>query len=90
MRNRAFRRHHRARMVARAREIQLRWCLHPDPIDEQELHVAASKVADNLALCSCWMCGNPRRYYTFVEEALTVQERRALLDYQDQLDEIEG
>lgn len=28
--------------------------------------------ADNLAVCSCWMCGNPRKF--FAEE--TMQERR--------------
>jgi len=31
--------------------------------------------ADNLAVCSCWMCGNPRKF--FAEE--TMQERRMRL-----------
>lgn len=34
----------------------------------------AAKWADYLAVCSCWMCGNPRRLGT--GEELTVQERR--------------
>nr|WP_222532555.1 hypothetical protein [Azospirillum sp. 412522] len=29
-------------------------------------------LADNLASCSCWMCGNPRRWLGEV----TMQERR--------------
>lgn len=33
------------------------------------------RLADHLAVCSCWMCGNPRR---FLGEP-TIQERRALL-----------
>ncbi len=30
------------------------------------------RLADNLASCSCWMCGNPRRWHGEV----TMQERR--------------
>lgn len=30
------------------------------------------RLADNLASCSCWMCGNPRRWLGEV----TMQERR--------------
>ncbi|MDO5630915.1 MAG: hypothetical protein Q4G22_03660 [Paracoccus sp. (in: a-proteobacteria)] len=48
-----------ARMKARARKI------YP--------HDKKAKVAHHLALCSCWMCGNPRRY---LGEA-TMQERKA-------------
>lgn len=46
---RARRRHDRARMVAKAISIY--------PCSE-----FPQKVADNLASCSCWMCGNPRRW----------------------------
>ncbi|PWC48404.1 hypothetical protein [Azospirillum sp. TSA6c] len=56
---RARRRHDRARMVAKVRRI-LPWADVPQ------------KVADNMAVCSCWMCGNPRRYRI----ELTIQERR--------------
>jgi hypothetical protein len=35
----------------------------------------ATRIADHLAVCSCWMCGNPRRYFG----ALSIQERRAPL-----------
>ena len=26
-------------------------------------HDPKRRAADNLAVCSCWMCGNPRRYF---------------------------
>lgn len=35
-----------------------------------------AKQADYLAVCSCWMCGNPRRMLKGTER-ITVQERRA-------------
>lgn len=48
-----------ARMKARARKI------YP--------HDKAAKAANHLALCSCRMCGNPRRHL----REPTMQERRA-------------
>lgn len=36
------------------------------------------KYADNLAKCSCWMCGNPRHLNYKRDERLTVAERRWL------------
>lgn len=46
---RARRRYERLRMIAKARRVRP-WADLPQ------------KCADNLASCSCWMCGNPRRY----------------------------
>lgn len=46
---RARRRHDRARMIAKAARAR--------PWDK-----VPQKAADNLAMCSCWMCGNPRRW----------------------------
>ena len=62
--SRSLRRHHLARMKARARRT---YRLVPAAI--------AVKDADHLATCSCWMCGNPRRYSKGTER-LTLQERR--------------
>jgi hypothetical protein len=59
---RAWRRHCRARMVARAKRF------YPWQSCPQQL-------ADNLALCSCGMCGNPRRHAKG-RERLTMQEQR--------------
>ena len=32
------------------------------------------------AVCSCWMCGNPRKYADSKQSALTLQERRQWID----------
>lgn len=57
---RARRRRDLARMKAKARRIR------PD-------QPRAAWRADYLAVCSCWMCGNPRRWW----RELTMQERRS-------------
>ena len=57
-----------------------RWCScfgDPDP------HVwgrTFSRFADTPKLCSCYMCGNPRRF-----GFLTLDEQRADADFRDQL-----
>lgn len=56
---RAARRAALARMKAKAR------VLYP--------HDARAKAANHLTSCSCWMCGNRRRWH-----GPTLQERRAL------------
>ncbi|RUL89142.1 hypothetical protein [Tautonia sociabilis] len=67
-RGRAARRHHRSRMIERARRA-LRFL----GMSDRERDTFARKAHDHLASCSCWMCGNPRR---FLGEP-TIQERRA-------------
>lgn len=32
------------------------------------------------AVCSCWMCGNPRKYADSKQAALTMQERKQWID----------
>ncbi|MCY4614657.1 MAG: hypothetical protein OXB94_13695 [Nitrospira sp.] len=59
---RALRRLQKARIKAKARRI------YP--------HDGQAKSADHLAVCSCWMCGNPRKWYG----EPTIQERKAPLD----------
>ncbi|MEW4569411.1 hypothetical protein AB1L88_16220 [Tautonia sp. JC769] len=67
---RAARRHHRSRMIARAkRSIKLSF------MSTRERERFARKAHDHLASCSCWMCGNPRRWFG----EPTRQERRAEL-----------
>ena len=41
-------------------------------------HDSMAKYAEHLAACSCWMCGNPRRFAK--TDRLTLQERRAEQD----------
>lgn len=42
-------------------------------------HDPKGTQAEHLSVCSCWMCGNPRRYAKAAER-LTVAERRIGLD----------
>ena len=68
---RALRRHHVARLK---RSRRFHWgrdlAQEPKPL---------AKAVDTPCLCSCWMCGNPRRYF----RELTRQERRELLDFRE-------
>jgi hypothetical protein len=41
-------------------------------MDESERAFWALRNHDHLKRCSCWMCGNPRRYW----HEVTIQERR--------------
>jgi hypothetical protein len=66
---RALRRHHRQRMIQRALYISVLW-----GIDEADRREWATRFHDNIRACSCWRCGNPRKYYGQV----TVQEQRQL------------
>lgn len=51
---RALRRHHKDRMKDKAKSVLKFWFKEPT---ESEV----GKHADNLAVCSCEQCGNPRR-----------------------------
>jgi len=87
--SRALRRHHRQRMVNKARALFTRW-----GEDEERVNRNAPKFADNLCWCSCYSCGNPRRHLGFTvthrkDEIRTPQEIRADFDLQEQVEEIE-
>jgi hypothetical protein len=56
MRGRAIRRHHMAVAKARARRVVVEWDL---PLEPGWIGL----LARTPARCSCWMCGNPRRYW---------------------------
>ena len=78
MRGLAFRRHHDRRMRAKARRV-LRDYFYSDagnrwPKFEEWLHWSIVRRADNMQICSCRGCGNPRRHE---KHGLTMQERRA-------------
>lgn len=55
MRGRAIRRHQMAVAKARARRYLTSWEL---PLEPRSVGI----YANTRALCSCWMCGNPRHY----------------------------
>ena len=65
---RAIRRHHRRRMIRHAcRTYTLRW-----ELDTPDGWQRVLQTFNHLKVCSCWMCGNPRRY----TGELPYQERR--------------
>lgn len=72
--SRAVRRHHRKRIFKkRKRKCQERYgCDHDDIFYRQMINTPTP--------CSCFMCGNPRRHFG----EITLQERKAKLDYQEQ------
>ena len=60
MRGLAFRRHQWQRAKQRAHHY-LRWLFageHTPPTDKQII-----RYANDRKPCSCWMCGNPRRWF---------------------------
>lgn len=63
---RVLRRHHAVRLKAARRFHWGRDIRHDAKL--------IGKVIDTPTPCSCWMCGNPRRY----QNKLTCQERRAI------------
>lgn len=75
--SRAQRRHDRARMQKRTKEIQKSW-YSISPPDEESLHISTGKFRDNLAKCSCWMCRGARHNHCLSpKERITIQERKA-------------
>jgi hypothetical protein len=61
---RADRRHHARRLKVNRRGY---WG------GKDKSHVAIGKLVNTAALCSCWMCCNPRHVF---KEGMTIQERR--------------
>lgn len=69
MRTRAERRHHHQRMLDRVKNFRIYDYFFLDD-DARKRH--QQKVAETRKPCSCWMCGNPRRYFN----EKTMQEKR--------------
>lgn len=61
-----------------ARALHVALANQPDwRVDRDAALEKARRTADNLKLCSCWMCGNPRRFFKGVDR-LRIGERRFL------------
>lgn len=67
---RSLRRHHATRRKAWAKRALRHYFLRPDEPDAARVGLYARTPRP----CSCWMCGNPRRY----SGEKTVKERRDL------------
>ena len=62
-----------------------------DPLNSEEnRHKSASRLVDNIAICSCYMCRNVRRSpYTKNYDRLTLPEKKALDRYEYDLEEVD-
>lgn len=93
MSKRALRRHHRSRIQAKT----LRIINNPTCWDERPQTLADPWVyrrVDNFSVCSCPMCGNPRRHRAWANRpnwnGRTRAERLAELALAEQLAEVEA
>jgi len=85
--DRSKRRHHRARMYKKAQKLLVRWWGTEYADSHQEdLHCQASQVRDNMQVCSCYCCGNPRRTAWNKKEKLTMAEKRMLDNYKNDME----
>lgn len=65
MKNRGVRRHHQDRMKQRVKNrfINIYRDTYYKNLPEDELKEAIACQAVNRKKCSCYMCGNPRKYF---------------------------
>ena len=82
---RALRRHHAERIKRNFYKELKQWeYYHTDPEEhEQWMRTYASRRVNTSSMCSCWMCGNPRKYFGH----LTLQEERHLLSFDEEVRE---
>lgn len=78
---RALRRHHRARMQRRAAKMLHQWWYSSTPrfgsVSDEWFQKNVRRHRDNMAICSCSMCANPRHSSWGGRTAsLTMQERK--------------
>lgn len=83
---RGVRRAHRERMVQCAYRKFKAWTWCAETYTDSEIKERASRLADHMKNCSCWMCGNPRKYNQGQAE-LTQQELRQANNLKEGLDE---
>lgn len=87
--NRAQRRADRARMYKKARALQEMWWSYSD-YSEEVIHKLSCRLRDNMKICSCQMCRNPRHsWWTNGKERFTMQERKANEAFKDEMRELE-
>lgn len=90
-RSRAIRRHHRARVLMRTYKMQLSQ-VYRFKTDEtpDRCMTFARKRFNNRQMCSCWICGNPRKYKAGSRTTyLTMQEVRADSRFKYEMMEVE-
>ncbi|MHA2403866.1 MAG: hypothetical protein ACXADH_12800 [Candidatus Kariarchaeaceae archaeon] len=90
---RALRRFHNERMLRRSiRAIENNWYWSPEDRENDRrsgwIYKIARRRRDNMQVCSCSGCGNPRRSWGKREDRLTMPEIKAEDSYLDQIQEI--
>ncbi len=84
--SRALRRHHRLRLKAKWKSTHARYFADMTIPTVSSNEKRAGIYLKTRALCSCWMCGNPRKY----NGDRTIQERRQMQQIEYRLpDELE-
>ena len=73
---RALRRHHYQRLKQKRRDYYGSYGRHRDDV--------RGKLANTATVCSCWMCGNPRKFFG----EITRQEARSALRFAEQWQEL--
>lgn len=86
--SRAQRRHDRQRMTEHVKRLYMYqwWKRSVNWNEEKDKRGWYGRVRDNAVICSCPMCGNPRR--NGWEDPLTVAERRADAAFKDGVEEL--
>lgn len=75
---RALRRHHVVRRKLAVQKLLLNgWWF--DTLSGRELKRAIGRAATDRVMCSCHMCGNPRRLKTVRQHGRTLQELKLFL-----------
>lgn len=100
MSKRAYRIHHKKRMVSKALRSRIIFNMfydYPQHLivndhyqvmkTNMEKYIWAKKISDNIHFCSCEMCGNPRKYYKG-KHRLSRQETRGVDSYEYQLERL--
>ncbi len=73
MRNYEYRHNQKNRKRQHAYEV-IRHCWG---VNQEEAITMSNRLADNLAVCSCYACRNPRHLLASKKDKLSIQERRA-------------
>lgn len=84
MAKRAERRHHSQRVKAKAYKTYRKSFWWYSNMSEEELNLFVCKTANNMAVCSRYCCGNPRRHYSG-QGRFTKQEILSEVDMKEQI-----
>ncbi|WZX10896.1 hypothetical protein [Escherichia phage HK6] len=69
--DRALRRHHRQRVKNNRKKY---WAVFPHEESPKRLGI----ITTTPCICSCWMCGNPRKYYKNSKAGMKISEIRKM------------